>query len=67
MKTLTRKQVTEALFDIVSAEVEMDGEDAREIHNLLANVVEELPDQANEWLAEIEQGEKIGNNEVAIN
>lgn len=58
MKTLTREQVSEALFDIVSAEVEIDGEDAREIHNLLANVVEELPDQANEWLAEIEQSEK---------
>lgn len=58
MKTLTREQVSEALFDIVSAEVEMNGEDAREIHNLLANVVEELPDQADEWLAEIEEDEK---------
>lgn len=58
MKTLTKEQVIEALFDDVSAEVEMDGEDAREIHNLLANVVEELPDQANEWLAEIEEDEK---------
>lgn len=59
MKKLTREQVSEALFDIVSAEVEMDGEDAREIHNLFANVVEELPDQSNEWLAEmIEEDEK---------
>lgn len=58
MKKLTREQVSEALFDIVSAEVEMDGEDAREIHNLFANVVEELPDQSNEWLAEMIEDEK---------
>lgn len=40
MKTLTKEQVTEALFDDVSAEVEIDGDDAREIRNILANVVE---------------------------
>ena len=53
-----KERVTEALFDDVSAEVEMNDEDAREIRNLLANVVEELPDQSNEWLAEIEEDEK---------
>ena len=58
MKKLMKERVTEALFDDVSAEVEMNDEDAREIRNLLANVVEELPDQSNEWLAEIEEDEK---------
>lgn len=59
MKTLTREQVSEALFDIVSAEVEMDGEDARAIHNLLANVVEELPDQSDEYLAEMIEEDQL--------
>lgn len=105
---LTKEQVAEALFDNVSAEVEMDGEETRVVYNLhlmkdgtivvsclesdadfsdcipywryadtleefremenlldgtyedmswqpFANVVEELTDQANEWLAEIEE------------
>lgn len=108
MKKLTKEQVAEALFDNVSAEVEMDGEETRVVYNLhlmkdgtivvsclesdadfsdwipywryadtleefremenlldgtyedmswqpFANVVEELTDQANEWLAEIEE------------
>lgn len=108
MKKLTKEQVAEALFDNVSAEVEMDGEETRVVYNLhlmkdgtivvsclesdadfsdwipywryadtleefremenlldgtyedmswqpFANVVEELTDQANDWLEKVEQ------------
>lgn len=108
MKKLTKKQVAEALFDNVSAEVEMDGEETRVVYYLhlmkdgtivvschesdadfsdwipywryadtleefremedlldgtyedmswqpFADVVEDLTDQANEWLEKVEQ------------
>lgn len=108
MKKLTKEQVAEALFDNVSAEVEMDGEETRVVYNLhlmedgtivvscyeadanfsdwipywryadtleefremedlldgtyedmswqpFADVVEDLTDQANEWLEKVEQ------------
>ena len=108
MKKLTKEQVAEVLFDNISAEVEMDGEETRVVYDLyvkedgtivdniqeadicfsdwipywryadtleefremedlldgtyedmswqpFANVVEELTDQANDWLEKVEQ------------